>query len=153
MATANRKRMTVRVVGNVLVQELVSANGAKTKEWGSRTVVNQHELVTKEFDHNAGLRRALKGFKKEDMKMVDENTVIVTPAKKQNEMMKVEIVYSVLRYSSQCPECGAPASKPNDWCELCMAQQAGRQATTFDPVKGLDALLAGEVEAEGDDEE
>lgn len=153
MATGKVSRMTVRVVASVLVQERVSANGAKVKEWGPTTKISGFELVTKEMNQSAGLKRAIGKFNRADMVMVDENTVVVTPANKQNDALHVRLVYSVLRYSSQCPECGAMPNKPNEWCELCIAQQAANQTATFDPIKSLDALLGLKVDDSGDDEE
>lgn len=150
MGTAKVSRFTVRVVVNVLVSQLVEAGNAKDNNSLSWSSFQQFELVSKEFTHNAGLKRAIAKFKKEDMVMTDENTVEVNGKVVGGQPTK--LVYSVLRYGSQCPDCGAPATKPHDWCELCQAQ-ANASSGTFDAAKALDALLSGTVDAEDDGDE
>jgi len=130
-----QKRMTVRVVSNVLV----SADKGKT--W---TQIDQFEHVAKFLTHNAALRSAISGHKPEHMRMTDEQTVeIVGPS--INGEIGTKSVYSVLKYSGQCPECGASPNHLNAWCPMCQAQMQVSQEQ-FDGEKALAALLGEKVE-------
>lgn len=139
--TPKKKRMTVRVIASILIAQDAAA--------GTWERINHFELVSKEFSHNIALRKAVQKHKTETLKMVDENTVWAQGPDADGK--PTATVYSVLRYSNQCPECGAPASKPNQWCDLCMSQQADEEV--FDGDAALKALFSGEITEEEEEEE
>lgn len=135
--TPKKIRKTIRVIATIL------SGGPSWKR------VNWFELVSKEFTHDIALRKALGKIKSELMTMTDENTVEVKGPDAGGSMTKT--VFSVLRYSGQCPECGAMAGTFNSWCDLCMSQVVD-ESEIFDGNKALSVLLGVEiVETEQDE--
>lgn len=125
--TPKKIRKTIRVIASILMTD---GNGWKRVNW--------FDLVSKEFTHAVALRKALGKTKTELMKMTDENTVEVRGPQAGDSETKT--VFSVLRYSGQCPECGAMAGQFNEWCELCMSQTVD-EGEVFDGNKALSELL------------